>query len=115
MLLRQEEHRVREYIRDWKQKNKEMWDLLNMVEDSLPQMSRWQKMILGRTKMHGLLKKNEALLEDAEKGWNEKELNFFDDKSKQFNNNREDFMRLYRKWDKNFHPKPAKTQPKSSA
>jgi hypothetical protein len=100
MVTDEEEHRIKKYIRNWADKKNEMKNLFYMVEDSFPKLSSLNRMFSGKTKMHGLLKKNTTILDTTEKEWHEKKFNFFDERNDEFNRNYDDFMRLFHKYEK---------------
>lgn len=50
--------------------------------------------IWGKAKMHGLINKNKAVFEMADKEWDAKSFNFFKDEDEEFKRNYEKYMRL---------------------
>lgn len=100
MITPIEKKRVEEKKADWNKKNKEMKNLFYMVEDSYPRLSSLSRMFSGKTRMHGLLKKNEGIFSFADSEWDKNGFDFFKQKEIEFNKNYEDFMKIFHRYEK---------------
>ena len=71
-----------------------------IIEAAFHKLPWHQRMFWGKAKMHGLVKDNEAIFQLSDKYWEKHELNFFEEKNKEFQKNYEQFKKMYEKRNK---------------
>jgi len=100
MITAKEKSRINEVRKDWTKKFNEMRIGFGILEKAYHNLPWHYRIFWGKAKMHGLVKKNEAIFAMADKEWEIHEFNFFEERNKEFQRNHEIFIKIYERKNK---------------